>query len=431
MALSLHKKCKERFAAVLNQVLPRCTVNHNKFLDYDSTEALDQLNDVLPQHGSGSRDQLEKSIGSGPASLFVRSRLDEMLGAREYLSETAPTPLGALPGATPVGALAEQLVAEFDSLPWKYDALPPLPEALSQALIDAKGIGEVELGSGCSLFVHKEGASPFPTHVDPEGLQLFAAMGLRPGPSGLIPGRVYLRGRLDGFIPHYGTGEPIKDFTALVRGVLGILTSLLLTKHSSGVATAAQVIHVVLYRDDGEGRTFVIPRELDTHLAVAINSQVIHDGIKAERLNGWINHAITRLQTVLGSAGAEDRIVRAASWLFDGEATTETNPHLAFIQTTVALEILFGDRAISNELGLTELLANRCAYLIGKTRSDRLTIQRDFKRAYSTRSRIVHSGHERLTSGDYFDLFALRFMARRAIWEELELLAKDVQGAKP
>jgi len=116
-------------------------------------------------------------------------------------------------------------------------------------------------------------------------------------------------------------------------------------------------------------------------------------------------------------------VLRAAQWLFDSYSSR--SQLLAFVQATVALEILFGDKAISDVVGLGELLGNRVAYLIGTTRQQREEVLKDFRRIYETRSRIVHRGHNLLSAQERSDLYTLRWMCSRAILRELELAKAD------
>jgi hypothetical protein len=62
----------------------------------------------------------------------------------------------------------------------------------------------------------------------------------------------------------------------------------------------------------------------------------------------------------------------------------------------VAMEILLGDKAVSDLMGLGELLRNRCAYLIGDSQTQREEILDEFKKIYEVRCQIVHRGKSRL-----------------------------------
>ena len=70
------------------------------------------------------------------------------------------------------------------------------------------------------------------------------------------------------------------------------------------------------------------------------------------------------------------------------------------LESTIALEVLLGDREMSDKVGLTKLMANRCAYSIGKTQSDRDEIIRFFLDFYKLRSDVVHTGRLLVNEGE-------------------------------
>ena len=106
-----------------------------------------------------------------------------------------------------------------------------------------------------------------------------------------------------------------------------------------------------------------------------------------------------------------------------------TNQLLSFVQATVAMEILLGEGSKSDVIGIGELLRNRCAYLIGKSRGQREELLKDFEKIYDVRSKIVHRGKSRLTFEERSLFNKLQWMCRRVISEELGLIAKDKESA--
>lgn len=80
---------------------------------------------------------------------------------------------------------------------------------------------------------------------------------------------------------------------------------------------------------------------------------------------------------------AATRIYRAAS-----RGTTLDR----VLETTIALEVLLGDRAMSDKVGLTRLMSNRCAYALARSESERSEILTNFEKFYALRSQIVHTG---------------------------------------
>lgn len=122
---------------------------------------------------------------------------------------------------------------------------------------------------------------------------------------------------------------------------------------------------------------------------------------------------------------AKRRIVLAAQWLFDSYCGTDEL--LSFVQAAVVMEILLGDKAVSDLMGLGELLRNRCAYLISTTYEERDTILRDFKAIYDVRSKIVHSGKKRLNMPERHLFAKLQWMCQRVIQTEVALLVKSAK----
>jgi len=123
-----------------------------------------------------------------------------------------------------------------------------------------------------------------------------------------------------------------------------------------------------------------------------------------------------------------DQIFLAAQWFFDGYSQGP-DQLLQFIQTMVVLEILLGDKASSDQTGLNVLLRNRCAYLIGNSQEDRAELLEWFQKIYDVRSKIVHSGKHWLSASE-FELFArLRWICRRVIRKEIDLLRAN-EGSK-
>lgn len=115
-----------------------------------------------------------------------------------------------------------------------------------------------------------------------------------------------------------------------------------------------------------------------------------------------------------------EKLKNACCWLFDSYCGE--NELLSFVQATITLEILLGDKSESDKVGLGSLLKNRCAYLLGKTSEERNIILSEFEEIYDIRSKIVHRGHPKLTNYERGLLHKVRNLAKRVIIKELELL---------
>lgn len=81
-----------------------------------------------------------------------------------------------------------------------------------------------------------------------------------------------------------------------------------------------------------------------------------------------------------------ERIKAAIDWFMQSEITDDAT--MSFLQVCMGLESVFGDD--DYEGGLTNILADRCSYLIGKNMAERKEIKIQFKEIYRLRSKIVH-----------------------------------------
>jgi hypothetical protein len=76
-------------------------------------------------------------------------------------------------------------------------------------------------------------------------------------------------------------------------------------------------------------------------------------------------------------------------WYFD--ADTADNHTVAFLQRCIGLEAILGDDENSRTVPLTDRLADRYAYLMGQTASERVELRQHFREIYGRRSDVVHS----------------------------------------
>jgi hypothetical protein len=91
-------------------------------------------------------------------------------------------------------------------------------------------------------------------------------------------------------------------------------------------------------------------------------------------------------------------------------------------QCHLAVETLLGDKTVSDQIDLGQLLANRCAYMLVKSHKERTGILAMFKEIYDTRSLIVHTGKPILAEKERRQLHHLRYLCGQLIRKELELM---------
>ncbi|HEI3430818.1 TPA: hypothetical protein SI346_001216, partial [Escherichia coli] len=136
-------------------------------------------------------------------------------------------------------------------------------------------------------------------------------------------------------------------------------------------------------------------------------------------VNKKINESLLILNALIKINTKESSRVRAAiDWLVQSEITDDET--MAFIQICMGLESIFGDD--DYEGGLTTILSDRCAYLIGRNIKDRKFIKDTFKKIYQIRSKIVHGVRNHLSDDEDHLRHLAQFYLERSILKEIKNL---------
>lgn len=163
-------------------------------------------------------------------------------------------------------------------------------------------------------------------------------------------------------------------------------------------------------------------KKFDNNISKTLNRLSYVKGLaQVFDLNKFI-YSINLIALLMKKKRGVEKLLLAACWLFD--SFCGENELLSFIQTTVSLEILLGDKETSDIMGLGALLRNRCAYLLGNSYKEREDIIKDFKEIYDIRSKIVHRGKSRLSKKEKVLFHKLQELAKRVIKKEIELIKK-------
>lgn len=418
MSIDLNPSAANRLIAVITEALSAVVVTNNKFLDYASLEGLSKADAVVPDPASNKGRQLAVLIGSEPVSDFVSGRLSDMLTRRDYVSDVSQ-PLTSIEGFSDSAALAHRLVTELSSLPWKYDVLAQLPWEFGRMIAPALPPEGLALSDDLSLatgeFLRADHITP-PDHPRPALLS--------DGPTQLADDAVYLRVRVVRFIPDYGSTSPIEEAQWLVRAFFGMCTAFRLVRFGAYYSFGLQKRSLFVFRQEGVSWHRQIDQDIPPDAAQALAGLGHNKNFAA--LDDLPRTIIVRQQLAefrraLAHVDQSRPLLLAAQWLFD--SWSSSNRLLGYVQAMVALESLLGDKATSDVVGLGDLLANRTAYLVAETRTQRDEILADFRRIYETRSKIVHRGKNRLTARESKDFGALEWLCARVIQEETKLLA--------
>lgn len=420
MTLTLHSACREQLIATLERILARMQVDESNTLTAQSIVMLESLEPILPRHRE--KVGLVGAFSERPLMHFVYETLSAELRTLD-LGHSATRPLTSLLQYANVHGIAASLIERFETLPWSYELFieSPLPSDYSESL----GV-EVKLDSVYSLVVPND--DHFASHLLPPASKygsVLRSLSRRAAPEQWNTVRYHVRATIAGFIGHASSREPVNDFIARVKSIYGLLLALEIASAERSSLDRWNRSPVLVYRMSGisTAQEPSWPADEDAAQMQALKFIDYKDLPGPERED--IKYQIRLLQVACAAPG--DRLLNAARWYFD--SFCGSNELLSFVQAMIALEILFGEKAASDIVGIGQLIANRCAYLVGKSTSEREAILADIGRIYATRSAIVHRGKGRLTYSERSDFARLRTLCQLSLRRELMITARDFRGA--
>ncbi|HEX8774905.1 MAG TPA: hypothetical protein VF735_15130 [Pyrinomonadaceae bacterium] len=402
----------------LTDVLTRTKINNNLFIEYKTFNELADLDLQLAKKPIGklSKDYVTDS----PLVDFLFEVLaEEIHGSRKYDSQVEPILLTEIEKYKDPHSLADRLVKDFESLPREYKLYIKLPIFFFKEIL---GTERFELSSALSLvYPSEEFKSSFPPPIyEPRRRRSFSLFSFAKETEQRLDWdyRVYCEVSIQGFIGIYEDTSPIKRCSFLVRAFCGL--SLALQLFETDFTFLAEDAYLKIYEKNENKWNAKKTRVLPTEFAQGLDKLRLQESfIPKEIINKRPQFILSVLKKLFSNEQENERILRAAQWYFDSYCGD--NELLSFVKSTICLEILLGDKKVSDLIGIMELLRNRCAYLIGSNQIEREQILKDFNEIYRTRSEIVHNGQNRLTKLERESLFKLRQLCARVIRKETQL----------
>jgi hypothetical protein len=324
---------------------------------------------------------------------ILYTQIAEALGARE---DPKSGKLSTLLGAEGLKKLVDAVEVEFVAIPRTYVVYFPLP--------NIQLAKDLALTPDIAFKVVKQNKNAFAGLMQPiRGLD-FSHLGEVP--------LTYLSVTARGFVSSYWGQSALREASATVRRVfqVAVLRRTLATFTPYRRAASGGLLGMFGY---GDADNLDAVACLSTNPSVPV-ARVSIDANMASQLRLYTNAefdeerqeellgALSPIVTALTKEPADDNTkpVRSAlEWAFD--SASDSDPALSFVKTCIALEAVLGDE--KEKEGITDRLADRCAYLLTNTASDRKRTREDMKAIYDLRSKIVH-GIQRHLANAHEDL---------------------------
>lgn len=430
MPLNIHKDCRARLHELLTKALPTLKAENGMFIDRMSALGVAVADMSLPRTGI-LRDQLVEYIDEFPLVEFVLATLGKELWELDKFVSDGDLSLSEIEGYSDPQAISTKLLDEFETLPWSYQFTIQLPETLNSILHPT--LNEFRLSPTIRITRYTDNfAQTYPLDTgNPRRNQALEdgpllSFLLTPQKPCWDQARLYLQIAAQGFVDPYGGTSTSQSVERNLRSLFGLAVATRLLEHKYKYSpTPHTYVYVHRLVDDKwlvDGR-YRLPETV--HKAISNLEVIEHSSVKDEdEQNVFRAYLLQNIGVVFAAGERADQISLGAQWLFDSYVSQDEL--LSFVQSMVVLEILLGDKAISDEIGIGELIRNRFAYLIGTSQKERTELMTEFKKIYDVRSQIVHSGKHRLNYQERSLLHRLRWMCRRTIDKEVDFLRADI-----
>lgn len=420
MPINLHDECKVRLKEQLSLVLAEARLKNLLFIDPSSLYEVRNIKSI-PKNGD-IREKLESYISENPLFDFIYESLSKKVYEDSNCNPDHPDELLTfLDDYKDLSLLSDGLINELDTLPWEYiftfNLGPFFTEYVAQEI--TKISPDIRLLKANGELTKR---FPFSSEVFHRNGYLLGG-----GLWGLSPvewekDSLYVQINVNGFVGRYVTTTQESQAVDMFKSFIGLMIAMEVFKvggsYPSGVVKNKFYVHKKTSNwvaDDS--------KELSEDVSKAISNLQLDDWVGSfesdEKIRNFVTRRLELISKVFSKEEAE-RLRIAGQWLFDSYCGN--NELLSFVQATIAIEVLLGEKAVSDVIGLGELLSNRCAYLIGNTHSKRKSILYEFKKIYDIRSRVVHRGKSRLDLYEKGLFYKLQEMNNKVIQKEVELL---------
>ena len=364
MPLELQTPLKNR----LTQLLADDLRNARVFANYSvSGWSLRNLSGIKSFPSNGKLvEQLRKYIGEDPFYTFVVDELDAHFKGPGFDIEAAETPLSEYEGYGDLTAVASNLVAGFESLPWSYMVTVRLPNPFG-ALV-SQGLGDVILTPRHKIVSGATVLKNLPLENRPNSLgNLLLGIGRAPA---WDTDAAYLQVSVEGYFRREQTESFLRarDEVLTFFG-LGIALGVFRQEVLGFQSADDKVSHFYVHQIEGSEWKELATIEIDgPHQQRMARTSVVES---ISRDSDLLRGKLARIGTVLRS-DLGNQLALSARWLFNSYCGSDAL--LQYVQASVAIEILLGDEEADPNVGLTTLMANRCAYLIARTPTARANL---------------------------------------------------------
>lgn len=424
--MEVHAAKLEHLRQRIRAALANVQVSHNKWVVRGSLWGFLSADELMGKHGENQRDLARYVDDSYPLLELASGFINALLIHNDYDADQTPKALVAMPQFNDLDASTTAILNLIGALPLQYAFSVQLPANILADFPPGFVIHINERMMIRNVGGHRDTELPLTTGNQQYDAIVFNRTLLTADLADTWKGAI-LEIIDEGYVTKGVTTSPRLRAVEAAHAVFGLAMIFGLLHRQNQYAwmpTAPYYVHMLL----PDQRAVPVDKgglsQAAASLASDLTGSVINiDEPSKQRRQREVIDFFWNLRAVFDDQSDSQRIQNAAKWYFDAEASPD--PLLGFVQMMVVLEILYGDKELSDKIGLGELLRNRCAYAIGQGAADRDEIIREFRAIYDVRSAIVHRGKNRLSARERALFTTLSGFCRRAIFHEASMLRKD------
>lgn len=350
--------------------------------------------EVLRRLDDGFREALSSILDGLSFDNFVKVQLRLLLLSQGNYEVEEECGLNELPLFKDSLSVAAKIVSIIADLPNYYIVFSPLSSDISERVANENI--EIKLGDRCKIV---SGAilrkSVVLEHSNEAIDGQFRRDGIQEKNTEIRDKDLYFTYRASGYINHTSFDAVLSEFNEELRSLYGLFWNQKIAKdYGFGLGSIGSYVVANKIAKSGNIFSYAGKLESDVHECHSFWTTTEFD-----EKNGTesFEDIIISVVNVYNSKNAR-KLKTAASWLLKAQLSQRSLDRA--IEAAIVLEVLLGDRGTADRIGLSKLMANRCAYALGPNDDAREKIMSDFSNFYALRSEIVHTGRTTLTASE-------------------------------
>ncbi len=385
--MNISKEDKSSLILLLTEVIPKCTAMSYGVVRVPGKwegEVKSSLSDKFFQ-------QLSKNLDDGGLTSFLRRYIAEriIMSGRGFPPkierELNAVPISSYPEFSDALSAAREMVGFIEKLPLQYEIAIPIFHDVTDRFpdnLDLKISDRMRLESGVRV------ADRFETSTGNEEIdRVYTSFNMSESYNTFLRDDIaYLTYRTSGYVSDLQKPKCFLDFYDDIRAFFGVCIAFGICDYMDFLSSKENV--VIIGNSLGSERVYAIGEIAETDISEATNSFFEADEDELGTIEGVAEIFAPVVQ--LFNSPEVDRLRTASIWLLRSNLSSRGMDKI--LDASIAIEVLLGDRAASDRIGLSKLMANRCAYSLGKSSKARSEIYEFFMEFYRVRSEIVHSG---------------------------------------